>query len=90
LPALSPEKRMWIHALSVGEVLSAVSLVEEIKREFPFQLIFTVTTKKGMEVASKNLKEKVELITSPSTERLISVTSSGLSSMSNIISITSG
>ncbi len=63
LPDLSTEKRIWIHALSVGEVLSATSLVEEIKKEFPFQIIFTVTTKKGMEVALKNLKEKVELIT---------------------------
>lgn len=63
LPTLSKGKKIWIHALSVGEVLSATSLIKEIKKEFPFQIIFTTTTKKGMEVALKNLKKDAELIT---------------------------
>jgi len=50
------KKGIWIHALSVGEVISAVPLVKAVKSGYPdVPVILTVKTSQGMEVAIKEL-----------------------------------
>jgi 3-deoxy-D-manno-octulosonic-acid transferase len=61
--APSEKKRMWIHALSVGEVISAVPLIRAINARNPsLPVVFTVKTAQGMEVAKKELADKAEFI----------------------------
>ncbi len=46
------KKKVWIHALSVGEVKSAIPLVNILKKQNPdYDIIFTVTTKTGFDTA---------------------------------------
>ncbi len=42
---LSGERPVWVHAVSVGEVMVALPLIQEIKRRYPYQkvLLSTVT-----------------------------------------------
>lgn len=48
---------IWIHALSVGEVVSAVPLVKAMDSAFSSKdIVFTVTTRSGMEIARKELQ----------------------------------
>ncbi|MBN1626901.1 MAG: 3-deoxy-D-manno-octulosonic acid transferase [Deltaproteobacteria bacterium] len=60
-------RSIWIHALSVGEVISAMPLARAIKSKYPSRhVIFTVKTEQGMKVALKELSGEVdELVPMP-------------------------
>ena len=64
LPTRAPSKEsIWIHALSVGEVTSAIPLVRALKEKYPQKdLIFTVTTRQGMEIASREIGNEVRFL----------------------------
>jgi len=51
---------IWVHAVSVGEVLAVKSLINRLKEAFPEQrIILSTTTKTGNEMARKTFGETV-------------------------------
>ena len=52
------QRPIWIHLVSVGEVLAARPLIEELERRFPRrEWVVTTTTPTGREVAQKNFQD---------------------------------
>lgn len=50
-------KAIWVHAVSVGEVLAAKPLIEALKNEFPCHLVFvSTTTETGQRLARERLR----------------------------------
>ncbi len=50
---------IWVHAVSVGEVLAVSGLVEEMRRSFPrHRVLVTTTTDTGQELARKRFGEE--------------------------------
>jgi 3-deoxy-D-manno-octulosonic-acid transferase len=64
MPALAPRPGgFWVHALSVGEVLSAAPLVRRLKEDHPDRpRVLTVTTEQGWEVARRELGREADLM----------------------------
>lgn len=57
------QKPIWIHALSVGEVLSTETLLSGLKAKFPCRpLILTVSTQTGYAIAHEQLSKHVASI----------------------------
>lgn len=55
-PKQAGKKRIWIHALSVGEVISAVPFVKALKvRHKELDIVFTASTKTGFDMAAQLL-----------------------------------
>ena len=53
---LDAEESIWIHAVSVGEVLTARALIPELRRRYPnLRLFLSTTTMVGQEVARRNV-----------------------------------
>ncbi|UCG65778.1 MAG: 3-deoxy-D-manno-octulosonic acid transferase [Deltaproteobacteria bacterium] len=56
-------KPIWVHALSVGEVISAFPLVKGLSGCFRDRnIVFSVSTKTGIEIADRLLKDYVDAI----------------------------
>jgi 3-deoxy-D-manno-octulosonic-acid transferase len=54
---------IWLHALSVGEVTSALPLVKAIREHIcPARIVFTVATRSGKELAEKLIKPHADLV----------------------------
>lgn len=52
-------QRVWIHALSVGEVIAVKPLVSELKRRLIGNILFSASTLTGYDIACKQLKDQV-------------------------------
>jgi len=67
-------KPIWVHALSVGEVISAVPLIKELRKCCKHHnLVFSASTKTGFQTANTLLKENVDSIFFFPYDLLISV-----------------
>ena len=52
------EASIWIHAVSVGEALTAKALIADLRAEYPrLRLFLSTTTMAGQQVAKKNLQQ---------------------------------
>jgi len=57
----SDAKIVWVHALSVGEVISAVPLVKRLKeRSHTRHIVFSASTKTGFDIANQYFNDSVK------------------------------
>ena len=60
---LSQKPNIWFHAVSVGEVLAIVALVDKIRAEHPSrQIVISTVTKTVYSIAQKRFKKEDVII----------------------------
>ncbi len=63
---IKAKDNIWIHAVSVGEVMVIDGFIDQLRKNYPAcQIIATVTTKTGYELARERLKDRALVIPSP-------------------------
>ena len=63
---IKAKTNIWVHAVSVGEVMVLDGFINRLSKEYPsYQIIASVTTKTGYELACERLKDKALIIPSP-------------------------
>lgn len=68
------QKVIWVHALSVGEVTSAIPLLKGLRMEMDdITVVFSASTKTGFAVAEKNIRPFADFIISAPLDLLFSV-----------------
>jgi 3-deoxy-D-manno-octulosonic-acid transferase len=66
LDSLRGEQPIWIHAVSIGEVMSAIPLIRELKKKYPGEkLIISTVTDTGNFTAKQQVKEADAVIFFP-------------------------
>lgn len=71
---LKKRKVIWVHALSVGEVTSAVPLVKRIKEEIKdVCIVFTASTSTGYAIAGKELSSFADAVLPSPVDILLTV-----------------
>jgi len=58
------KKRLWLHAVSVGEVKSLRSLIERLGKEYQGEIVLSVTTPAGYEAAREDYPD-IRVINAP-------------------------
>jgi len=56
------QPRIWIHALSVGEVISSIPLVKALNDRQPGDIIYSASTLTGYDTACKRLQDQVTAV----------------------------
>lgn len=63
---LSSNLRIWVHSVSVGEVIASVPFIQEILRSFPSsEIVLTTVTDTGQKIAGERLSGSVRLFYLP-------------------------
>ena len=67
IDALDPDKKsLWLHAISVGEVIAAIPLIEALLKDYPqYILMVTTTTPTGSEQIHKNFGNRIHHVYLP-------------------------
>ncbi|MFW0039809.1 MAG: lipid IV(A) 3-deoxy-D-manno-octulosonic acid transferase [Coxiella endosymbiont of Dermacentor silvarum] len=67
IDALDPNKKsLWLHAISVGEVISAIPLIKALLQGYPqYTLVVTTTTPTGSEQIHKNFGDRIHHVYFP-------------------------
>src|ERR1700757_4152163 len=69
---LDGEESIWIHAVSVGEVLTAGALLPELRERYPrYRLFLSTTTMTGQQIARNSLQLVDEVFYFPFDLRFI-------------------
>jgi 3-deoxy-D-manno-octulosonic-acid transferase len=58
------KKRIWIHAVSVGEVSSLKNLIDKLIKDYNQKIVLSVTTPSGFNYAFKEYKQ-IEVVNAP-------------------------
>lgn len=54
---------IWVHALSVGEVMSAIPLIDVLREKYPENdIVFSATTRQGIALAREEIEAKVKTL----------------------------
>ncbi|MBL8014171.1 MAG: 3-deoxy-D-manno-octulosonic acid transferase, partial [Candidatus Omnitrophica bacterium] len=66
LQRLSQSSNIWVHAVSVGEVMAVGGLIRQLKLRFPrHQIVLTTATRTGYELSQKKLSKEIMLLWAP-------------------------
>lgn len=60
------KKHIWIHAVSVGEIMAAIPIIKELKTKCPQEnILVSVTTTLGYKIALKKFDQEIKVIFAP-------------------------